>query len=92
MIRMEVSGPVTKRCPYKEERDDGTVTYIFEMDDEDGPELHSLADGLSLWRDEPVSHEEFTAEQLRIYSDRGCVEVRTTWQTAGLDVIVTARP
>lgn len=88
MTHVEITAQVSKRCPYKDERDDGTVTLVFDVGDEDAPELHELADLLGTWRDTPISHEEFTRS---IGVALGCVEVRSTWQTAGLDVTVEVR-
>lgn len=82
---MTVTVDVVKRCPYKDEQDDGTATLTFDVGDGDGPELHALADRLATYRHLLISHEDFT--RLLAKQD-GCVAARTTWQTAGLEVTV----
>lgn len=84
MTRLTVTGEVTKQCPYKDERDDGTATLTFEVGDGDGPELHGLSAYLSTFRGVPLSHEAFTRALLA--ADYDCVEVVTRWETAGLTV------
>ncbi|GAC1575025.1 MAG: hypothetical protein NVS3B18_08680 [Candidatus Dormibacteria bacterium] len=86
-MKVTVTAPVTKRCPYRDEQDDGTLTLTFEVA-EQAPELHKLAEELTAWEGEAVSHEEFTALILRWFADAGCVAARSTWTTAGLAVTV----
>lgn len=88
---VEVSGPLTHRCPFVDEADVGSITIIYR------PagfilELHALAEYLAEWTDAAIAHEAITTE---IASDVGealdCpFTVVTEWQTAGLDVTVTA--
>lgn len=82
---VKVTGRVVKRCPYKDEQDHGTVTLTFDVPEGDAPELHGLAAYLAGFRTEAISHEDFTRS---ICLDLPVVEVRTTWDTAGLSVEV----
>lgn len=83
-----ISGPVTKRCPYREEVDEGTVTLTFDVGDDEAPELHGLAARLRRHEDARVSHEAYSLALIDDLGPSGCVHVRTTWQTAGLEVTV----
>jgi hypothetical protein len=83
MTTLTVTAQVTKRCPYKNERDDGTATLTFWVGNGDGPELHDLAHTLGSFRDEAISHEDFTR---RLLGRPGCREVVTRWTTAGMTV------
>lgn len=83
MTTLTVTAAVTKRCPYKDEQDDGTATLTFDVSECDGPELHALADQLAQYRHLVISHEEFT--RLLVSLD-DCVSARTTWTTAGMTV------
>lgn len=83
-----VTGIVVKRCPYKNESDRGVVTLTFDVPEGDAPELHDLAAYLTGFRDEAISHEDFTRN---ICLDLPVVEVKTTWDTAGLSVEVLDR-
>lgn len=85
MNAMTVTVGVLKRCPYKDEQDDGTATLTFDVSEGDGPELHELADRLATYRHLVISHEDFT--KLLAGLD-GCVSARTTWRTAGFEVTV----
>lgn len=85
---VKVSGRVRKKCPYKDESDHGTVTLTFDVPEGDAPELHNLAKYLEGFRDEAISHEDFTRNICR---DLPVIEVRTTWDTAGLSVEVLDR-
>lgn len=87
MRAVTVTAPVEKRCPHKDEQDTGSVTLTFHVR-EDAPELHRLAADLRTWQDKPCSHEDFTAAVLDMWAAEGCVAVRTTWTTAGMQVTV----
>lgn len=80
---LTVEGDVTKLCPYKDERDDGTVTVTFEVSDGDGPELHDVARKLRLYEDVKLSHEDFTRQVKDVLS---ATAVTSRWLTAGLTV------
>lgn len=82
---MTVKVGVTKRCPYKDEQDDGTATLTFDVSDGDGPELHALARHLDTFADIVLSHEDFTKLLAATFD---CVTARTTWRTAGMEVSV----
>lgn len=83
-----VTGRVVKRCPYKDESDHGTVALTFDVPEGDAPELHGLASYLAGFRDEAISHEDFTRN---ICLDLPVIEIKTTWNTAGLNVEVVDR-
>lgn len=83
---LTVTAPVTKRCPYKDESDDGEVTLTFHVAEGDGPELHDLASLLDTYRHVEISHEAFTRE---VAAATGAESVCSTWTTAGMTV--TAR-
>lgn len=87
-MRVTLKAPVTKRCPYRDERDDGTVTATFEVESGDIPDLHDLASVLHSYAVVRLSHEAFTADVLDRWSPHGCVAVTSTWHTAGMEVTV----
>lgn len=88
MRHVTITGPVEKRCPYRDEPDVGTITLHFDVFT-DAPELHDLAEQLTTWADIALSHEDFTAMVRKHWWSAGCRSVTTTWQTAGLTVEVT---
>jgi NADPH-dependent 7-cyano-7-deazaguanine reductase QueF len=85
-VTMNVAGSVSKRCPFADEADTGTVQIIWD-DHRSLPELHALAEYLRAFTDLPLSHEEFA---LKVKTDLGADSVSGTWLTAGLAVTVTA--
>jgi hypothetical protein len=87
-MKVIVTAPVEKRCPYKDERDVGTVTLTFDVSEGDAPELHDLAAYLKGFEGEALSHEDFTRNVAR---DLPVIEARSTWTTAGLSVEVLDR-
>lgn len=87
MRTVKITAPVEKRCPYKDEQDEGSLTLTFRVF-KDAPELHELAENLSTWTDIPISHEDFTDAVVRRWHSEGCVSARSTWRTAGLEVSV----
>ena len=88
MTTVTVTAGVTKRCPYRDEYDHGSVTLVFDVaDDEDGPELHDLSDKIDAYQDERLSHEHFTRQVVEVF---GAVRATSTWTTAGLAVTVEA--
>lgn len=86
MTTVTVTAQVTKRCPYRDERDDGTVVLTFDVaDHQDAPELHALSDHLGSWRDQAISHEAFTRD---VVQQTGATSARSRWTTAGMEVSV----
>lgn len=84
-----MSCPFTHLCPYKDERDVGTVSATW---DGDAVELHAFADYLLGFADERLTHEkasDMVARWLWTH-DAENVVVTTTWWTAGFDVEVVA--
>lgn len=88
VVIVTVTGPVTKRCPYRDEPDEGTVEMQFRVLSGDAPELHGLADELASTSGEAISHEDYTRALYAAWFPRGLRSVRTTWNTAGLEVTV----
>lgn len=84
-MKVTVTGPVVKVCPYKDETDHGTVALTFDVADGDAPELHDLGKHLLWYADQSLSHEDFTR---RLWIATGSASVRSTWTTAGLGVTV----
>lgn len=83
VTRVLVTRTVTKRCPYVDEIDVGTVALTFHGN---APELHALAAELNAYRTVATTHEDFTRH---LYDLPGVIHVTTTWHTAGFDVVVT---
>lgn len=90
-LEWEVTAPVTKRCPFVEEVDEGEVTIRWRG--YRGIELHSLAAYLASFADEPLSHEDFaakvTAAVAAAVQREGNVDVTGRWTTAGMAVSVS---
>lgn len=79
-----VKGDARKKCPYRDEMDEGTAVITFDVPDgEDATELHALSAVLKI--DTPLSHEDFTRS---LACHPSVIRVVTTWQTAGLEVTV----
>jgi hypothetical protein len=86
-VIVTIKGAARKRCPYRDERDEGTVELTFDLPSGDAPELHKLSsDLLSGSEDWEVSHEEYTRSLFNAYTEDGCIRAVTTWHTAGLEV------
>ena len=83
-MKITVTAPVTKVCPYRDEVDVGTVTITFDIMDGDGPELHGFAAYLAAFTDRALSHEMFT----RIVAVDHDAATSSTWTTAGMAVTV----
>lgn len=77
-----VTAKIVKRCPYLDEIDRGTVSLTFCGD---APELHGLAEALTLYRNIRVSHEDLT----RALAETWLCSVTTSWRTAGLRITCT---
>lgn len=83
-MRMEVTMAVTKRCPYRDERDVGTVTLDLAVPvANDCMELYALAGAVEKVGEEPLSHEEYTR---RLSKFAGVVSVTTRWRTGPWEV------
>lgn len=82
-MRTIVRSRITHLCPYREERDVGTVEMTFSGP---APELHGLADRLQVFAEVKITHEELT-EMLAVETGASVV---TKWITAGLEVEVQA--
>lgn len=86
-----ISGPASKRCPYRDELDEGTVTITLDLTYGDGPELHTLSERLV--SEDEVSHEQWT-DALQDWLMSQCdgrltsVRVQSAWNTAGMAVTV----
>jgi NADPH-dependent 7-cyano-7-deazaguanine reductase QueF len=80
-VTVTITASVTKRCPVKNEVDEGTATITYRTHGE-AIELHDLADYLSSFAGTHMSHEDFT-EELAEYTG---AHVSTTWGTAGMEV------
>lgn len=84
-MKTVIRRPITKTCPYKNEPDHGELVITF---DGEAPELHDLGARVDSLIEQPISHEEFTS-YVRSYAEEA-FEVRSTWQTGGWAVEVTA--
>jgi hypothetical protein len=87
-VIVTISGPVRKRCPYKDERDEGTATFTFNLGGGEAPELHDFAKHLDAASEDRISHEDYTRALYVTWHHAGLCHVRTTWITAGLEVTV----
>jgi NADPH-dependent 7-cyano-7-deazaguanine reductase QueF len=92
LLSVTVEATVTKRCPFKDETDAGTVTVVWNSEGKT-LELHSLREYLDGFGDVALSHEEFTdAVGAHLSSLIGDVQVWSEWETAGMKVRVDAVP
>lgn len=100
-LRVTATFPVTHRCPFRDELDEGTVTVSWTTTHHLTIELHSLAAYLTEFRDLAISHEDLTARLLDDLQSAGQgrspfsvteVEVSTAWTTAGAAVTARALP
>jgi NADPH-dependent 7-cyano-7-deazaguanine reductase QueF len=80
-VRTVVRSAIVHLCPYRDERDIGTVELTFNGP---APELHALADRLRSSANEKITHEALT-ERLAYETEAAVV---TRWVTAGLEVEV----
>lgn len=71
---------VTKRCPYVDEIDVGTLAVTMPGD---APELHGLAEKITAIGHGRISHEEFTRQVLALLPRPALVV--THWQTGPWD-------
>ena len=81
-MKVTVTAPAVKLCPYRTERDEGTVELTFDVEG-DAPELHQLAEKISGYAGDFLSHEDFTRDLVK---QTGAVRAISRWRTAGLDV------
>lgn len=85
-MRVTVTGPIRKLCPYRDERDEGTATLTFDLPSGDAPELHQLAKQLDAIGDQKASHEDYTRALYATWQHAGLTHVETLWHTAGLEI------
>lgn len=89
-VTVEVITSIAHMCPYRAERDEGTITISW-LCDGDTFELHSLAAYLDTWATLRISHESLVAS---IKHDLEPlipeVSVEAVFSTAGMDVHVKA--
>lgn len=87
-VTMKATGPLTHRCPFVKEVDNGTITITWETRGAT-LELHALRRYLDTFQCVEISHEDLTE---RIRADLaelpGIINLRveTTWETAGMEV------
>jgi hypothetical protein len=74
-VKVTITRPVIKRCPFKDETDAGVLKIVF---DGEAPELHALAADIDRLCAEPVTHEAFTAAVAELVPE---AMVTTTWST-----------
>jgi NADPH-dependent 7-cyano-7-deazaguanine reductase QueF len=92
LLSVTVEAPATKRCPFKDEIDTGTVTVVWNSEGKT-LELHSLREYLDAFVDVKMSHEDFTAVVTAQLADLlGDIQVWSEWETAGMKVRVDAVP
>ena len=98
-VRVTATFPLTHRCPFRDELDEGTVTVSWTTVHHLTIELHSLAHYLAEFRDVAISHENITVrilDELQTSASNGSpfsvadLEVSTAWRTAGAEVVVTS--
>ena len=90
-VRVKVAAPLAHRCPHADETDIGTVTAEWTVPGRT-IELHSLAAYFTTWAGTRISHEQITDSIRDDIRKAGMEEVAvtTTWNTAGMGVIVTS--
>lgn len=84
---MVVTAAVSKRCPFADETDNGTITLRWRAY-QHTYELHQLRRWLDGYRDRAMTHEDFAAEVADLLS----ADVTTTWETAGMEVECSTWP
>lgn len=78
--------PVTKRCPYVEEVDIGTLSLTFH--DQEAPEMYGMAAAIDALGAEPITHEAWTAAASALFPT---AEVASEWLTDVWTVTVEVR-
>ena len=94
-MRVSATSSITHLCPYKQERDFGTVEISWTVAPGSSPvELHALAEKVQSFTDVHLTHEAVTWDLHQwidgLVGDSGEVGVVTRWVTAGMDVEVRA--
>lgn len=87
-VEVTVTTPLTHRCPFVDEIDNGTITITWRVDGETF-ELHSLRHYLNSFADVEISHEGITdliRHDLSTVPDVELISVSTAWETAGMEV------
>jgi NADPH-dependent 7-cyano-7-deazaguanine reductase QueF len=81
-------------CPFVQEIDNGTLTVSWDTAGWTF-ELHALRAYLNTFQDREISHEDLTAEiraELSGHHGIEAVAVRSTWRTAGMEVLCSTSP
>lgn len=96
-MRVTATRAVQKQCPYKDEVDVGTLTIVWETDD-DVPELHELAHMIDSVADAPsddnpgyspaMTHEQWTLAVRTLVPD--AISVTSEWQTGPWGIRINA--
>lgn len=89
-VTASYTAPLTHRCPFRDEIDEGAVTVTWTTTGST-LELHALAAWLDGFKDDRVSHEDLTdaiGDHLDALPGITGVEVVTEWATAGARVVI----
>lgn len=87
-VSLTATGDIRHRCPHRNEIDRGRVAITWRVLGK-SYELHSLAEYLRAFADSVLSHEQVTdriRHDLSVAEGIELVAVKTTWNTAGLEV------
>lgn len=93
-VTMRVAGTLEHLCPYRDERDVGTVEITYRADGKT-LELHALRAWLSSFAQSRLSHEELTdhiAHRLGTEHGIHLTSVVTRWVTGGMEVECSTSP
>lgn len=89
-VTVTATVPVTHLCPWRDETDEGHMTITWECQGST-VEIHALTGWLAGFAADRISHEDLTvtvAEHLSELPGIDGVRVRSTWHTAGAQVVV----
>jgi NADPH-dependent 7-cyano-7-deazaguanine reductase QueF len=91
LVRVEITARVTKLCPFKDEVDHGAVTIQYLVRGKT-LELHALRALLDGYASVKATHEDFAYELTERITELvgGAVFVLGAWETAGMEVEVSA--
>lgn len=90
-VRVRITLPIQHLCPFVPEVDHGTITVAWNTYGQTF-ELHLLKYYLQSFADTKISHEDLSEKiqkELAAYPGIRKVSVETTWDTAGMDVLVS---
>lgn len=93
VVRVSVSLAAEHLCPFKPERDHGTVAISWITSRGETIELHALAGLVSRHRDTEISHEQWTADLYSALVTAVAVDelsISSSWTTAGATVTVNS--